>query len=162
MIRRVAAIAIVGVAAACIAGAVFLYEPLPSRRGVVEIEGLTAQVTVRFDPRHGPHRRRPRVRTDPSGHVCSWGATALSLRFSTGVTVACGVPTTVVVVPGRPLTSALSVAEGQAPGEVWADADDSIDFAGEHELLCPRHRGQEPRLEVRGELEARRQLGRLE
>jgi GH15 family glucan-1,4-alpha-glucosidase len=103
---------------------------LPGTLLVRRLEALDGpvEVTVRFDPRHGPHRRRPRVRTDPSGLVCSWGATALSLRFSTGVTVACGVPTTVVVVPGRPLTSALSVAEGQPvvrvdPDTAWCELE---------------------------------------
>ena len=55
MIVRVAAVLLTLVAAAVVAAVYFLFAPLPSRRGVVEIEGLTAPVEVRFDRAGIPH-----------------------------------------------------------------------------------------------------------
>jgi len=48
----------------------------------------------------------------------------------------------------------LGVPAAQVPGEVRPDADDAVDFAGEHELLGQRHGSQELHVEVRGQLEA--------
>ena len=70
MIARVAAVALTLLAAAAIAAAAFLYGPLPSRRGVVAIEGLTAPVEVRFDRAGVPHVTS--VLEDDAWRVLGW------------------------------------------------------------------------------------------
>jgi penicillin amidase len=55
VIVRFVAVLLTLIAAAIVAAVYFLFAPLPSRRGVVEIEGLTAPVEVRFDRAGIPH-----------------------------------------------------------------------------------------------------------
>ena len=57
MIVRAVAVLLAAIAALAVAAVYFLYAPLPSRRGVVEIPGLTAPVEVRFDRAGIPHVR---------------------------------------------------------------------------------------------------------
>jgi penicillin amidase len=55
VIVRVVAVLLTAIAAVVVAAVYFVFSPLPSRRGVVEIEGLTAPVEVRFDRAGVPH-----------------------------------------------------------------------------------------------------------
>lgn len=70
MVKRLAALA-AGVAAAFVLAAVaFVLGPLPSRRGTVELRGLTAPVDVRFDRAGIPHVRA--VLEDDAWRVLGW------------------------------------------------------------------------------------------
>lgn len=93
--------------------------------------GAPAQVTVQFDPRLGEGRRHPRSRRDRDVLVCSWPSVAVSLQTAPPVPVEAGRPAAVTVVPGRPLTVVLAVADREPlvlvdPDAAWAalDADE--------------------------------------
>jgi GH15 family glucan-1,4-alpha-glucosidase len=78
------------------------------------VRRLTAEgdvdVVVDFDPRWGEQHRRPRVRSDRNGAVCTWGSLAVGLDADPSLRVTPGEPTTVTVGPGSPLTLVLTVA----------------------------------------------------
>jgi len=75
-----------------------------------------------FDPRLGPHGRRPRSRHGGPVLVCSWPGTALSLQTSPPVAVEPGRPVTLTIDPGRPLTVAVAVADREPLVHVRPDA----------------------------------------
>jgi GH15 family glucan-1,4-alpha-glucosidase len=78
----------------------------------LEARGEPVDVTIEFDPRLGEHHRLPRCRRRPStaALVCEWGSLALSLACDPVAAIRPGMPTSVTVTPGRPLTLVLSVA----------------------------------------------------
>jgi GH15 family glucan-1,4-alpha-glucosidase len=72
--------------------------------------GGTVDASITFDPRLGDQRRGPRVEHRGDLLVCSWGATALSLRADPAAALDPGRPTHMTIAPGRPLTVVCAVA----------------------------------------------------
>src|SRR5262249_4460270 len=68
--RRLLALAAGLAAVALVAAVVVVLHPLPSRRGTVEIPGLTAPVEVRFDRAGIPHVRA--ILEDDAWRVLGW------------------------------------------------------------------------------------------
>jgi GH15 family glucan-1,4-alpha-glucosidase len=88
-------------------------------------EGGPVVARIQFDPRLGRARRRPRARRRGDLLVCTWGATATSLRSEPPVALAPGRPIDVTVQPGRPFTMAFAIAHREplvdvAPSAAWA------------------------------------------
>jgi GH15 family glucan-1,4-alpha-glucosidase len=73
--------------------------------------GAPIEAVLDFDPRLGPHHRRPRSRNRGEVLVCSWPGTAIAVHTSPPVAFEAGRPTTVTVTPGEPLTVAVAVAD---------------------------------------------------
>jgi GH15 family glucan-1,4-alpha-glucosidase len=99
---------------------------LPATLLVRRLSAETAPVdaVVEFDPRLGARHRPPRVRHDRTAVVCSWGSLAVSLTSAPELAVEPGRATPVTVVPGRPLTLVLSVADREPlvhvePAAAW-------------------------------------------
>jgi GH15 family glucan-1,4-alpha-glucosidase len=67
-------------------------------------------VDVRFDPRLGPERARPRVRRVAEALACTWGPLAAALTC-TYPGARAGEPWRVMVEPGHPLVLVLAVAD---------------------------------------------------
>ncbi len=107
---------------------------------IVAVIGLVEPEPVAYDDR-------------PAGHVLAFGRPPRRPLPDRPLGVDLDDPGLVGVGPVDEDLS-LGVAEAQAPREVGADTDDPVHLPGEHQLPCPRHRGEEPRLEVRRELEA--------
>jgi len=90
----------------------------------VEVDGGPVEVGVAFDPRRGRDHGTPRTTRRGDALVCTWGATALSLRASPSVDVQPGRATTFTVKPGHPVTFVLSVADREPlvdvePAHAW-------------------------------------------
>src|SRR5215212_6799962 len=80
---------------------------------------------IEFDPRLGEHHTSPRVEHRGDVLVCSWSTTALALRASPPLRLEAGRPVRLRVVPGQPVTLALSVADREPliyvdPDAAWA------------------------------------------
>jgi len=94
-------------------------------------EDAPVPAVIEFDPRLGEHHRRPRIRRGP-GLVCEWGRLALSLGSDPELNLEPGRPAVITVVPGRPVTLVLSVADAEPlvhvnPASAWdlVDADEA-------------------------------------
>jgi GH15 family glucan-1,4-alpha-glucosidase len=74
-------------------------------------EAGPVDAVVEFDPRLGARHRAPRVSHRRSVVVCEWGSLAVSLACAPELTVEPGRPTLVTVLPGRPVTLVLAVAD---------------------------------------------------
>ena len=85
-------------------------------------EDGSVEATIDFDPRFGEQRRPPTAQHRGDLLVCSWAATAISLRCMPPVRVEPGCPTTVTVTPGQPVTVVLAVADREPLVDVGADA----------------------------------------
>ena len=84
--------------------------------------GAPVKARVEFDPRLGRDHRRPRVERRGDVLVCSWGATAMSLRTDADLPIEPGRPAEVTVTPQRPLTVVLGVAHRAPLVDVEPDA----------------------------------------
>jgi GH15 family glucan-1,4-alpha-glucosidase len=87
-------------------------------------EAGPVDAVVEVDPRLGAQHRRPRVRHDRRAVVCQWGPLAVSLACAPELTVEPGRSTPVTVVPGRPVTLVLAVADHEPlihvdPAAAW-------------------------------------------
>ena len=87
-------------------------------------EAGPVDAVVEFDPRLGAQHRRPRFRHDRRAVVCQWGSLAVSLACAPELTVEPGRSTPVTVVPGRPITLVLAVADHEPlihvdPAAAW-------------------------------------------
>jgi GH15 family glucan-1,4-alpha-glucosidase len=75
-------------------------------------EGGPCEVVVELDPRLGERHRPPTVRQRGRTQVCDWGALALSVDVDQDVVLPVGGgPVRLQLVPGRPLTVVLAVAD---------------------------------------------------
>ena len=98
----------------------------------LEAHGRPVRCVVRFDPRMGVERRRPRLRRTGAGVVCDDGEVALSLANDRDLAVEPGRDIELTVEPGRPLTIVLSGAHRGplihvAPKAAWhALLDDEV------------------------------------
>jgi GH15 family glucan-1,4-alpha-glucosidase len=87
--------------------------------------GGPVAAAVHVDPRLGADHRLPRARRRGEVLVCEWPGTALALTTDPAVAVEPGRTVTVTVVPGRPLTLAVAVADREplvyvSPTAAWA------------------------------------------
>jgi hypothetical protein len=78
--------------------------------------GAPIEAVLDFDPRLGPHHRRPRSRNRGEVLVCSWPGTAIAVHTSPPVALEAGRPVTVTNTPGEPLTVAAHLVYGLALG----------------------------------------------
>jgi GH15 family glucan-1,4-alpha-glucosidase len=76
----------------------------------IEARGGSVDCLLQLDPRFGPERRRPRVRSSPAALVLVDGGTALSFTADRDLAPGPGSPLTFTLEPGRPLTVALTAA----------------------------------------------------
>jgi GH15 family glucan-1,4-alpha-glucosidase len=76
----------------------------------LESRGGRVRVTVSFDPRFGPERRRPRRRAGVVGTTCVDRDTALSVRAHPPIDIVPGDEVEVDVEPGQPLIVVLTAA----------------------------------------------------
>lgn len=76
----------------------------------LEARGGAVDCTIRFDPRLGPERRRPRTRSTPAGVVCMDHGVALALSADRDLRLCQGGPVGFALRPGRPLTVVLTAA----------------------------------------------------
>jgi GH15 family glucan-1,4-alpha-glucosidase len=77
----------------------------------IEAEGGPVEMRVRFDPRLGERHTSPRAERRGGVLVCTWGRLAVGLTAAPQISLAPGEDAMVEVVPGRPLTLALAVAD---------------------------------------------------
>jgi len=97
----------------------------------LEARGGDVPCTLRFDPRFGVERRRPRLRRSGPTLVCTEGGIALSLTVDRAVAIDTGLPVEFTVEPARPVTVVLTAAHRGpltyvAPETAWqALVDDS-------------------------------------
>jgi GH15 family glucan-1,4-alpha-glucosidase len=87
--------------------------------------GGPVDAVVEFDPRLGEHHRPPRIEHRGDVVVCSWSTTALALRASPPLRLQARGPLRMGVLPGQPVTLALSVADREPltyvdPEVAWA------------------------------------------
>jgi GH15 family glucan-1,4-alpha-glucosidase len=80
---------------------------------------------IQFDPRLGERHRLPRVEHRGDVVVCSWSTTALALGASPPIPLEAPGPVRLRVMPGHPVTLALSVADREPlihvdPDAAWA------------------------------------------
>src|SRR5207248_242228 len=108
---------------------------LPAGLLVRRIEATDApvQVMVRFDPRHGDDRSRPRVADRAGALTCTWGANALALTCDAADPIRAGEVQSLTVQPGRPVTFAVSVASREplilvAPQLAWQELGATRDW----------------------------------
>ncbi|MCW3819742.1 glycoside hydrolase family 15 protein [Micromonospora sp. DR5-3] len=73
-------------------------------------EEAAVDAVVEFDPRLGVRHRRPRVQHRGRDLVCEWGANAVSVGSTPGLTIEPGRPSSIMVRPGHPVTLVLAVA----------------------------------------------------
>jgi GH15 family glucan-1,4-alpha-glucosidase len=88
-------------------------------------KGGPVDAMVEFDPRLGEAHRRPDVARRNGYLVCQWGALAISLGTDPEAFIRPGVPTSITVVPGHPLTVVMAVAHREPlvhvdPRAAWA------------------------------------------
>jgi GH15 family glucan-1,4-alpha-glucosidase len=91
----------------------------------LSVSGGPVEVVIHFDPRLGPHHRRPRSRHRGEVLVCTWPGTAIAVHTSPHVAVEPGRPVTVTITPGQPLIVAVGVADREplvyvSPAAAWA------------------------------------------
>ena len=88
-------------------------------------DGAPTDAVARFDPRLGEHHATPCVRRRGQDLVCEWGSLAVALTCDSDQTVEPGVPTSLLVTPGRPVTFVVAVARHEPlvhvdPDHAWA------------------------------------------
>jgi len=88
----------------------------------VSVTGGAVEVGVRFDPRYGEGRRRPRCETRSGAAVCTWGADALALVSDLPAAIRSGTRQRVTVEPEAPITFVVSVAAREPVVLVPVDA----------------------------------------
>lgn len=78
----------------------------------LESRGGVSRIRLRFDPRRGPERRRPRSQQRNGGLVCDWGDLAVALHLDLDPTTPLepGQDLIFALEPGRPLTAVLAGA----------------------------------------------------
>jgi GH15 family glucan-1,4-alpha-glucosidase len=74
-------------------------------------EGRAVEARIDFDPRRGEHHATPRVRRRRGDVLCEWGSLALCLTCEPDLDLEPGRPTRIRLIPGRPVTLVLSVAD---------------------------------------------------
>ena len=94
--------------------ATLLVRRLTARGGPVD-------VTIEFDPRFGEARRKPRSIRRGNILACSRNSLAVALETSPDVGIEAGLPASVRVAPGRPLTLVLAIAHREPL--VYVDPD---------------------------------------
>ena len=90
----------------------------------LEAHGSAVRAVLRFDPRRGVDRERPRVERRHGTLICSWGADVVTLAMTPARTVQPGDAVDVEIRPGNPLTAVVAVAHREpiilvSPDEGW-------------------------------------------